>query len=227
MTSYGSYLKTKILDSFNIIIGNINNIFEYTTLSIFNRNQRPVLFYQNENQKNIPLSQAFNRIYQQMVNVSLVGAQTNTSLIDTSNSLGSITRIANYDRLGTRYKVMADGELVSNSASGELTFNFLLGGNIMVSSGVIPVPNLNGDATWFFDIEFVIRAVGEAGTAILASNGKFELTNKKGVELLFPLIGTENTNFNTTETLETDIQITTNAIITSYSCNDVVYFYLN
>ena len=93
MTAYGDYLKTKILESFNIIIGNINKIFEYTILNVLNRNNRPVLFYQNENRKNIPLSQAYNRIYQQMVTINLTGPQLNTSLIDTTKAIGTTNRL--------------------------------------------------------------------------------------------------------------------------------------
>ncbi len=152
-----------------------------------------------ENGARPALNNSFQRFYQQLVNVISIpqGVGVQKSLIDTTGSIGSITRPANVLRRGTKLRLIAHGRIESPTGNQQGKFRWYLGTTLLFEGDPITLPNLQNGS--FVEIEFnlTVYNIGVAGIALLKAFGTFSFTTSQGTTKTVFLDQENNTTFQT------------------------------
>jgi hypothetical protein len=99
---------------------------------------------------------------------------TTDELTIIGNGLGSLSVPANGFVRGNTFRVYVEGSLSSLNNS-ELTINIRDNGNVLATTGAMTLVETSGNY-YYLDVNFVIRQVGEAGTAEIMTSGAFNYT---------------------------------------------------
>jgi hypothetical protein len=128
-----------------------------------------------------------------------VVSDTTDELTIIGNGEGSLSVPANGFSKGNTFRVYIEGDL-SSLNNADLTINIRENGNILATTGAMSLVSTSGNY-YYLDVNFVIRQVGEAGTAELMTSGMFQYT--KSANDAPEVIGFNNLN-NTTFDTTTD-----------------------
>ena len=152
-----------------------------------------------ENGSRPTLNNSFQRFYQQLINVISVpeGVGVQKSLIDTTGSIGTITRPGNVLRRGTKLRLIAHGRIESSPANQQGRFRWYLGTTLLFEGDPITFPNLQNGS--FVEIEFnlTVYNIGVPGVALLKAFGTFSFTTSQGTTKTVFLDQENNTTFET------------------------------
>jgi hypothetical protein len=125
-----------------------------------------------------------------------VVSDTTDELTIIGNGEGSLSVPANGFSKGNTFRVYIEGDL-SSLNNADLTINIRENGNILATTGPITLVTTSGNY-YYLDVNFVIRQVGEAGTAELMTSGMFQYT--KSANDTPEVIGFNNLNSTTFDT---------------------------
>ena len=123
-------------------------------------------------------------------------ANTTDELTIIGNGEGSLSVPANGFANGNTFRAYVEGDL-SSLNNAELTINIRDNGNILATTGPMTLVTTSGNY-YYLDVNFVIRQVGEAGTAELMTSGMFQYT--KTANNAPEVIGFNNLNSTTFDT---------------------------
>ena len=125
-----------------------------------------------------------------------VVSDTTDELTIIGNGEGSLSVPANGFSKGNTFRVYIEGDL-SSLNNADLTINIRENGNILATTGAMSLVSTSGNY-YYLDVNFVIRQVGEAGTAELMTSGMFQYT--KSANDTPEVIGFNNLNSTTFDT---------------------------
>jgi hypothetical protein len=125
-----------------------------------------------------------------------VVSDTTDELTIIGNGEGSLSVPANGFSKGNTFRVYIEGDL-SSLNNTDLTINIRENGNILATTGAMSLVSTSGNY-YYLDVNFVIRQVGEAGTAELMTSGIFQYT--KSANDTPEVIGFNNLNSTTFDT---------------------------
>jgi hypothetical protein len=125
-----------------------------------------------------------------------VVSDTTDELTIIGNGEGSLSVPANGFSKGNTFRVYIEGDL-SSLNNADLTINIRENGNILATTGAMSLVSTSGNY-YYLDVNFVIRQVGEAGTAELMTSGMFQYT--KSANDAPEVIGFNNLNSTTFDT---------------------------
>jgi len=162
-------------------------------------NGRP--FYQNSNGIIRPVTVGLGRAYTQFTDLTLTGTGLfeYESMIDDTESFGSLFRAANQTTAGTigEYKAIGSIDMILNNRN--IQYGFFLGNTLIVESPIQVLQQVTGGGNSFsIDIIFIVREVGIAGVASVEAIGQFKYTKNNGVVESFTSFGVNNTTYDTT-----------------------------
>jgi hypothetical protein len=125
-----------------------------------------------------------------------VVSDTTDELTIIGNGEGSLSVPANGFSKGNTFRVYIEGDL-SSLNNADLTINIRENGNILATTGAMSLVSTSGNY-YYLDVNFVIRQVGEAGTAEIMTSGMFQYT--KSANDAPEVIGFNNLNSTTFDT---------------------------
>jgi len=162
-----------------------------------NGNQNELL-YRNENNVFQPISNSYQRVYQQLSPYFTIPSNNQLhSLYDTTNGIGSSTIKANTLRKGSVIKMTGNGFIETASSNQNFDIVFTKAGYALgVLSGQLP--NIN-QTDYEYRLEATVYATGEPNTAIVRSHGKFSIADNQGNNGLYYI------DYENTATFRTDI----------------------
>lgn len=162
-----------------------------------NGNQNELL-YRNENGIYQPLSNSYQRVYQQLSPYFTIPSNNQLhSLYDATNGIGSTTIKGNTLRKGSIIKMTGNGFIETQSSNQNFDLVFAKAGYVLgVLSGQLP--NIS-QTDYEYNVEATVYATGEPNTAIVRSHGTFSIADSQGNTGLY-FIDYENT-----ATFRTDI----------------------
>lgn len=149
--------------------------------------------------------------YVGLSNGAVITATTAELSLMPASGIGSLTVPANSFQVGDVYHLVISGSL--NSQNGNtLTIRWKTNG----ATGMTIIVGLDGAANEFFELEgdFIIRAIGGAGIASIASNFEFTYSDAPASTFRGDRISAiNNTTFDTTisNTLDITVQFNTNS----------------
>jgi hypothetical protein len=111
-----------------------------------------------------------------------VVSDTTDELTIIGNGEGSLSVPANGFSKGNTFRVYIEGDL-SSLNNADLTINIRENGNILATTGAMSLVSTSGNY-YYLDVNFVIRQVGEAGTAELMTSGMFQYTQSQRITRL-------------------------------------------
>jgi len=172
----------------------------------FASNNRNNLYYMNEEGILFPVNNSSQRFYEQMVDsVSINGNLPETSIFDTTGSIGRLDILPNITRVGSKYNLKAHGIIESSSNSRFIIRTKL--GNAIIEHQEITLPNLESGSFFELDLELRVKAIGDAGTARIYTFGKFNFIKNNGVSTSIFIDDYNNTTYQTTALAEADVTI--------------------
>lgn len=175
-----------------------------TDTSRANRND---LYYTNEQKIQFPLNNAFQRFYQQLApDVTIQNNDGERTIFDTTGSIGSLEILPDVTRIGSEYKATAHGSIITSSGNQQIRIKTYLG-TAEVESATFTLPNLPSGSFWDMDMRLLVYQIGNAGTAIIKTFGKFQFINQQGLTNTFFMDDTNNTTYQTTTLATANITI--------------------
>lgn len=193
-----------------IILGTLDNRENYGNLTVSPLDEQNNLYYKTNNDMEVRLTSGRQRFYQQMEKINFIlYPMSQESMVDiTKDTMGFPTRWANYSRRGSIGSFHAGGNFVTATGSGQVLLDFYLGSLKLISTGFITLPNVGGQSgSWVMDVEFLVKDVGEAGSASVKVTGKITFSDKQGNSASIPFVANNGTTFQTTTTENLDVKI--------------------
>lgn len=148
-------------------------------------------------------------VYSQ-VEVATVNHTTNNfqTMINTTNSRGSLLRRANTSQVGSTFKLTAAGALQAGN-NQQINFKFLLGSIVLADTEPFSLKSLqiSNQNKWSIDSAIVVKAIGGPLSAQILTTGKFTWNDVPSDTAFIHIFGGFNSVDYTTETTETfDLQ---------------------
>jgi hypothetical protein len=141
------------------------------------------------------------RAYTQFSDLTLTGTGTfeYESMIDDTESFGSLFRAANQTTAGTIGEFKAIGSIDMIVSNRDIQYGFFLGNTLIIESPIQALQQVTGGGnSYSIDIIFIVKEIGVAGVASIEAIGQFKYTKNNGVIESFTSFGVNNTTYDTT-----------------------------
>jgi len=166
-----------------------------TDTSRANRND---LYYTNEAKVQFPLNNAFQRFYQQLSpDVTIENSDGERTIFNTTGAIGGLEILPNITRVGSEYRATAHGSIITASGNQILRIKTFLGAS-EIETATFTLPNLSSGSFWSMDLQLLVYQIGNAGTALIKTFGKFDFTSNNGSTTTLYIDDSNNTTYQTT-----------------------------
>ena len=188
------------------------------------------LFFGDSNNRSVATHYSqtpFNyRLYSQIASSTPITNTTNSGSL-LGNGIGTLSVPANSFQIGDSFQAVMHGGISSRDSKG-FTINVKSNGIILASTGEIDTVDLYPQTThWTLNLNFVIRAIGSAGTAQIVTMGNFifnrETTDPKLYGKNFHYVNSSSFDTTIDNTLNITGQWTKGTIGTQESINSDMF----
>mgnify|MGYP003640347450 CR=1 FL=1 len=162
-------------------------------------NNYNTLYFRNESNISTPLNNSLQRYYEQMIEPPLIidNGDGESSIFNTTDGLGTNYIPEDSARRGSKYHVLAHGNITTSGGLRDITIKSYLG-DAIVSEATITLPNLNQGGNWELRGDLVVYATGIPGIAKINTFYRFDFTNNQGLVESSFIDSINNTTYQTT-----------------------------